>query len=256
VRVGGRGLASRLTDLIRRVPAWLYSSYAWTLFGLVGPVVWAGVMTAPGTALRWSLVRGGIRLARRLAFMRLDIEGAENIPEPGRPFVLAANHQSYLDALALIEAVPRPMGFVAKRELRQVALVGPLLARLGTLFVERFDLHRGAAESGRFGEAIARGEALAFFPEGTFRDEPGLLPFRMGAFVAASAAGVPVLPVAIRGTRGLMRGDSFLPRPGRARLCVGAPLAPRGKEWQDAVALRDDARAFILEHCGEADLGG
>jgi 1-acyl-sn-glycerol-3-phosphate acyltransferase len=155
----------------------------------------------------------------------------------------------------LIEAVPRPMGFVAKRELREVPLVGRLLARLDTLFVERFDLHRGAAESGRFAEAITRGQVLAFFPEGTFRDEPGLLPFRMGAFVAAAEAGQPVLPVALRGTRELMSGDSFLPRPGRVLVTIGEPIEPRADGWEAAVALRDSVRAFILAHCGEPDLG-
>jgi 1-acyl-sn-glycerol-3-phosphate acyltransferase len=238
------------------VPGWLYAGYAWTLFGLLAVLVWAGVMVAPGAELRWALVRGGIRWARRLAFMRLEIAGAEGVPAPGRPFVLAANHQSYLDALLLIEAVPRPLSFVAKRELLGVPMVGRLLQRLGTLFVERFDLHRSAAETDRFAEALAEGRILAFFPEGTFRDQPGLLPFRMGAFIAAARARLPVLPVALRATRNLLGGDSFRPRPGRAEISIGALNVPAGEEWKDAVALRDDAHAFIAARCGEPVVHG
>ncbi len=256
VRVGLSGIAGNLTRLIGRVPGRLYAGYAWTLFGLLAVLVWAGVMIAPGAELRWALVRGGIRWARRLAFMRLEISGAKDVPAPGRPFVLAANHQSYLDALLLIEAVPRPLSFVAKRELLGVPMVGPLLQRLGTLFVERFDLHRSAAETDRFAETLAEGRILAFFPEGTFRDQPGLLPFRMGAFIAAARAGLPVLPVALRETRNLLGGDSFLPRPGRAEISIGALSMPAGKEWKDAVALRDGVHAFIAAHCGEPVVHG
>jgi len=258
LRVGVTGIFGGLKRLIRRIPGWLYAAYAWALFWLIAPVVWAGVMILPRPGLRWGLVRGGIRWLRRLAFIRLDVSGGEQTPATGRSFVLAANHQSYLDALVLIEAVPRPMGFIAKQELSDVPLVGRLLARLDTLFVERFDLHRGAAESERFAGAISQGQVLAFFPEGTFREEPGLLPFRMGAFVAAAAGGVPVLPVAVRGTRALMPGDSFLPRPGPVEVTIGEPVVPEpgSSEWETAVGLRDSARAFILRHCAEPDLGG
>jgi 1-acyl-sn-glycerol-3-phosphate acyltransferase len=92
------------------------------------------------------------------------------------------------------------------------------------------------------------------FPEGTFRRAPGLLPFRMGAFVAAAEAGVPVVPVALRGTRSLLRGDDWFPRRGEATMVVEPPISPRGAGWAEAVALRDQTRAAILRHCGEPDL--
>jgi hypothetical protein len=62
-----------------------------------------------------------------------------------------------------------------------------------------------------------------------------------------------VLPVAIQGTRRLMPGDSFYPRPGRVTVAVGAPVAPEGRDWAGAVRLRDVARGFVLEHAGEPD---
>jgi 1-acyl-sn-glycerol-3-phosphate acyltransferase len=255
-RLALSGAGAATARLVRRVPASLYAAYAWTLFAVIAPVVWAGIMIAPKPDQRWRVARLGIRWLRRLAFMRIEVAGAEHIPPPQAHFVLAANHQSYMDALVLIEAISHPMGFIAKRELLDTPLVGPLLTRLDTVFVERFDMRRGAAESHRFDAALAGGRVLAFFPEGTFRDEPGLLSFRMGAFVAAAQAGVPVLPVALQGTRALMRGDSFFPQPGRAKVFIGAPLPPRGGDWHAAVTLRDATRTFILEHCGEPDLDG
>jgi 1-acyl-sn-glycerol-3-phosphate acyltransferase len=255
-RVGLAGAGAALARGLRASPGYLYGAYALAVCALLAPFVWIGVMTLPQAAWRWGLVRSAIRLLRRLVGIRLDVEGAAHVPAPGRSFVLAANHQSYLDALALIEAVPRPLSFVAKRELEDVAFLGPFLARLGTLFVERFDLHRGAAESERFSAHLAAGASLAFFPEGTFRDDPGLLPFRMGAFVAAAREGLAVVPVSLRGTRQILPGERRFPRPGRCLVSIGESVIAVGDDWSEAALLRDATRAFILRHCGEPDLGG
>jgi 1-acyl-sn-glycerol-3-phosphate acyltransferase len=254
VRVGLAGVWASLKRGLGRLPAWLYGAYVWLLVVVIAPVVWAGVITLPAIAWRWVLVRSAIGLLRRLAGVRLTVEGAAWIPPARRPFVLVANHQSYLDALALIEAVPRPLAFVAKQELGEGAFLGVFLKRLGTLFVDRFDLHRGAGESERLGAHLGAGLSLAFFPEGTFRDDPGLLPFRMGAFVSAAAQGLPVLPVAIAGTRRILTGESMLPRRAPCEVQIGEPLIPAATDWSEAVRLRDGARDFILAKCGEPDL--
>jgi 1-acyl-sn-glycerol-3-phosphate acyltransferase len=254
-RVWASGLAAVIARAIRRVPDWLYAAYAWTLFAALAPWVWLGVMVLPQMPWRWALVRWGVRLLRRLALVPLEVTGRERIPPPGRAFVLASNHQSYLDAMVLVEAIGRPIAFVAKQELAANPLVKAALVRLGTHFVERFDLLRGAGDATRLAAALGQGEILGFFPEGTFRDQPGLLPFRMGAFLAAAGGGVPLLPVAVLGTRELMRGNSFFPRPGRAAVVIGEPLQPTGNDWEAAVGLRDQTRAFVATYCGEPDAG-
>ncbi|MBK1720207.1 AMP-binding protein [Thiocystis violacea] len=244
-RLGFAALRARLTHLGSRLPATLFARYAWLVFYLIAPWYWIGAMLTPRLTWRWALIRHGIRLLRRLCLVRLTVSGRERIPDPGRPYVLVANHQGYLDALALIEAIPRPLSFVAKRELSANPLVGRFLSRMGTLFVERFDLQRSQSETAQLHAALGRGERLAFFPEGTFREQPGLLPFRMGAFAAAAEAGVPILPVVIKGTREIMPGDSFRPRWGAVEVVIGPPLIAEGSGWEAAVGLRDAARDFI-----------
>jgi 1-acyl-sn-glycerol-3-phosphate acyltransferase len=176
------------------------------------------------------------------------------LPAAGHPFVLVANHLSYLDSLALIDAVPRDLVFVAKRELRDLFWSRVFLRRLDTLFVERFDALEGAQDSAAFAPLLRAGRTLAFFPEGTFRREPGLLPFRMGAFAAAAQAGTPLVPVAILGTRQVLPGDTRVPHRAPVRLVVGPPLRPQGGDWAAAARLRGEARAFILGECGDPDL--
>jgi 1-acyl-sn-glycerol-3-phosphate acyltransferase len=239
---------------VSRLPRYAYGAYAWGLVILAAPWVWIGVALLRNPKRRWSLVRGALRLVRVLAGIGVEIHGRDRLPAQDRRFVLAANHQSYLDAMVLIEAIPRPLTFVAKRELADRAWLRVFLERLGTVFVDRFDPRSGADDSRRFSEVIQRGEVLAFFPEGTFRVEPGLLRFRMGAFVAAMEQGLPILPVAISGTRDIMAGDSFLPRPGRCRVTIGDQVEPGGRDWKDAVDLRNSTRQFILDATGETDL--
>ena len=103
---------------------------------------------------------------------------------------------------------------------------------------------------------MAAGDAVVFFPEGTFTEAGGLRPFRLGAFRIAADTGTPVVPVALRGTRDVLRGDRWLPRHGRIEVIVGAPLEPDGNDWTAALALRDAARRFILDRTGEPDLAG
>ena len=242
-RVAIAGVLARAGRLAQQLPGELYSGYAWGLFYLIAPWFWIAIMLTPGLARRWHLARAGLGLLGRLTGVRLTLAGLESIPT--RPCVLVANHESYLDAFALIAASERPLAFVAKRELTANPLVGRFLARMGTLFVERFDLQRSSAESSQLDQALAAGRSLVFFPEGTFREQPGLLPFRMGAFAAAARAGVPVLPVTLMGTRRCMPGDSFRLRRGAIRVVVGAPLLPVTDAWESAVELRDAARDWI-----------
>jgi len=256
VRVGASGVLAMALRAVRAVPAWLYAGYAWVLFGSLAPLVWLGVVLLPRRDWRWALVRGGIRVLRRAAGVPLEVRGREHIPAPGRAFVVASNHQSYLDAMVLAETLRRPIAFVAKRELKSNPLARIALERLGTLFVERFDAQRSAEDGARLPAALGPGEVVGFFPEGTFRDQPGLLDFRMGAFLAAAGAGVPVLPLALRGTRALMAGSGLFPRPGRISVAIGEPLEPAGRDWEAAVGLRRATRAFILAHCDEPDAGG
>lgn len=251
VRLGVTGAASRARQALQRLPRSLYSGYAWTVFYILAPPFWLAIMLTPRLSWRWSLARLAIRMLRVLTGVRLRVRGREHLPPPGHAHVLVANHQGYLDALALAAAIGRPIGFVAKRELMRNALVGRFLTRIGTLFVERFDLQRSSGESARLGEALARGRSLAFFPEGTFREQPGLLPFRMGAFAAAARARAPVVPVVIKGTREIMPGDSFRPKPGRVEVVIGPPIEPQGADWAAAADLRDAARGFMAIELGE-----
>ncbi|MEE8555915.1 MAG: lysophospholipid acyltransferase family protein, partial [bacterium] len=172
----------------------------------------------------------------------------------GRPCVYVANHSSYMDSLVLFAVLPGRLHFVAKKEMAGQFFAGPFLRRIGTEFVERIDKQRGLEDARRVSGAAQAGHSLVFFPEGTFTRMPGLTPFHMGAFVAAAEAGLPVVPVAIRGTRSVLRDGSWFPRWGRIAVRIAEPIAPQGSDWNAAISLRNAAREAVLRECGEPDL--
>jgi 1-acyl-sn-glycerol-3-phosphate acyltransferase len=167
--------------------------------------------------------------------------------------VLAANHTSYADVPVLLAVLPPDTLYVAKEEMLAWPLVGPFLRKTGHLTVDRFDTQRSLADAARASGA-AESASVLFFPEGTFTYSAGLRPFRLGAFQAAAEAGVPVVPVAIAGSRRILRDGVWRPRPGRIEVWMGEPLRAAGTAWRDVVALRDAVADQVAAHCGEPRL--
>jgi len=97
------------------------------------------------------------------------------------------------------------------------------------------------------------GEPLVVFPEGTFRRAPGLLPFKLGAFMVAAHTGAPIIPVALMGTRSLLRAGEWLPRRSEIVIEIGAPICSANHDWNAALVLRDAARRAILARLLEPD---
>jgi 1-acyl-sn-glycerol-3-phosphate acyltransferase len=229
-----------------------YAGYWWTVLGLAVGIAWPLVVLLPRRSWRWALLRRLTRFALRLMGTPLAVAGLENLPATGA--ILVANHASYLDGLVLVAALPGETAFVAKKELATQVFAGRFLPRIGALFVERVDPERGARDTQITLSAARAGRRLLFFPEGTLSRMPGLMAFHLGAFVTAVEADLPVVPVTLRGTRSILRGEQWFPRRGSVNLHIGAPIFPEGKDFAAAIRLRDAARAATLAHCGEPDL--
>jgi 1-acyl-sn-glycerol-3-phosphate acyltransferase len=253
-RLALSGLKAQLSRRARSLRDLLFAGWAWGAVGLLAVPIWLAVVLAPGLPARRRAARRAARLLLAWIGIPLRLEGAENLAAGG-PRIAAPNHQSYLDGIVLTALLPPEFAFVVKRELETSVFARVFLRRLGTLFVERFDVAQGAAETRRALETVRAGDSLVIFPEGTFHRYPGLLPFRLGTFAVAVDSGVPVIPIAIRGTRSILRGDDRLVRRGAVTVSVAPPVRPEGSGWHAGVRLRDEVRAAILARCGEPDLG-
>lgn len=228
-----------------------YGVIAWLAFLAVALPLVALVAILPGEPRRRAATRQAARLVLSLMASRPRVDGLQHLP--AAPCIVVANHASYLDGMVLTAALPPRFGFVIKREMTRVPLAHFMLRRLGSQFVERFDTRRGAADARRILALAESRHSLAFFPEGTFRPEPGLRRFQSGAFAAAVRGDLPVVPVVIRGTRHMLAAGQLLPRPGRLEVIV-KPAVRHNGEGDAVEALRVACRARILEDLAEPDL--
>ncbi len=252
-RLGVATLNARSKGLVRKLGEWFYAIYAWAVFTIMVIPAWLLVALLPRRQWRWLAVRIAARVAALLAGIRIDLRGRDNLPTDGG-YVLVANHASYLDALLLTATLPHDYSYLAKRELLHNFFARIGLQRLGGLFVERTDAKRATEDTESVIAAANAGERLGVFPEGGMRSGAGLRPFRMGAFMASANSGLPVVPVAIRGTRKILGNDQWFPRLGRVQIAIGSCITPSGSGWEAALELRNRSRDFILAHCGEPDV--
>lgn len=220
---------------------------------VVGPVAFTLAHLLPaGRPVRW-LSRMLSRVLLAASGCRVRMTGNPRLPADA-PLVLVANHASYADTPVLLAALGDDFCFVAMREVLSWPLVGTLVRRGLHPTVDRFHVRASVADATAVEERLREGEALLFFAEGGFRSTRGLRPFRLGAFQAAVATGACVVPVALSGTREVLRDGERIPHPRRVHLWVGEPLAPNGDDWRAVVDLRDRTVEAIARHCGEPRL--
>ncbi|MDK2882962.1 MAG: 1-acyl-sn-glycerol-3-phosphate acyltransferase [Bacillota bacterium] len=158
----------------------------------------------------------------------VEVAGAEFVPRRG-PLILVANHQSLLDPIALIAAMPREITFLAASYLFRIPLVGLIIRSVGAMPV-----HGPKADLRSLRSALTflqKGKAIGLFPEGGVSRPGELRPFMPGWAYLALKSGAPVLPVILRGSSKVLPVGTFIPRPGRIRIEVLPPLtfAPKKK---------------------------
>ena len=247
------GAAPQLRRAQRAAGGALFALRGYLVFGALFPFALLAAATMP-VKICWPVGSFVSRWFLRLSGIPVVARGLANLPA-AQTVVLAANHTSFLDAVVLLSLLEyRGYAFIAKREFLGNWLMRTLLSGHGTWFIERFDVAKSTEHANEMAQAAKRGASLIVFVEGSLKRATGLMPFRTGAFQAAAQAGIPVVPVALRGLRSVLRDGTWYLRRVPVAVTFGAPLLARGTDWSAAVELRDRVRGEILRHCGEPDL--
>lgn len=241
-------------------PAWSWTRlielpfclYAWLITVLIVAVTLIAMLILPTARLRERFASFVCRLLFVLTGCRPAIEGLKNLPDAH--CVVVANHASYVDGPLMKGYLPSRFSFVIKGEMRDVPLVHFVLRRSGSRFVERFRANESSRDARQIVRAAQNGASLTFFPEGTFRLEPGVGRFRAGAFMAAAKSGMPIVPVAITGTREMLTCGDWMLRPSTIRIRILPPIGPEHPDYNDTKRLAEVARQAILERLDEPDL--
>lgn len=247
-----RAIPTRVGQLARRTGRAIYGAYA---IAAIAMVCFASLILGrvwPRGAAARRLAAFEARLALGLAGLRPGCTGLEHLPEG--PAILVANHAGYLDFLICAATLPTHIRFVIKGELRNHPLLGPVLVRLGHVFIDRHSATRSLADLDVVVELLRAGERVVLFPEGTFSPDVGMRPFKLGSFRLACETGVPVVPVSIRGSRKALRDGTWLPRHEPIQVEVLEPIIPEGREIADIVRLRDRSADAIAARIDEPRL--
>jgi acyl carrier protein len=261
-----QGLVAEVRKLRNSAKRLAYGVFVRMVFWLLAVFTWTAVIALPSLSKRWSLIKASTSWLANLSGTPIKLHGMQNLPTQNQACIYVANHASYLDGPVLINVLPRIVRFVAKSELKQHWISEWFLNRIEAEYIERFAIEKSLDDLNRLCDSAQKNHGLFFFPEGTFVRRPGVLPFHLGAFFIAAKTNLPVVPIAIRGTRSILRADTWLPNQGTIQVIVGDPIIPYtllAKDtkittdsdlWSLAKQLRDAARKQILKNSGEPDL--
>ena len=229
-----------------------YGLHVWIVFFLV---ILFSILCAtflPGLERRRRWISRAARTFFTLAAIPKTVTGLKHLPTGH--FIAVVNHTSHVDGITLWASLPPRFSFVIKGEVRKVPVLHFLLRRVDSKFVERFVAAGSARDARNLVKAAANGESMVIFPEGTFIEKPGLSRFRPGAFAAAIKGNLPVVPVAIRGARKILRAHTFWPRRGSLQIDILQPIDPSNSAYESSARLAELARQRILEVLDEPDL--
>lgn len=225
--------------LFRSVITWVIGSFATSLITLM--IFITSLVERDSSRINRLIVLWS-RILIGLSGVKVTVVGAENVPKTG-PVLFVSNHRGAFDIPALQHAIPREFKWVAKKSLFSIPALGWSMTLAGFIPIDRQNAQAAYSSMEAAVERIKNGASVLIFPEGTRNSTDDLLlPFKRGSFLLAVKSGVPVVPVAIEGTRDILRKGGFMINPAPVRVVIGMPIDSAGANEK---MLREKARAAI-----------
>lgn len=251
-KLGVTWLARQILDGVANIGKIFFTLYIGIILLLTLPFILIGLFIFP-RYLAARICKFWARSIFFLGFSPLKISGKDNLKK-NRPVIFAANHSSYIDSLLLMAILPADTRLVGKKEVMGSFILRTFMRRLDYLTVDRIELVQGIEDTKNIEKTLAQNHRIAIFPEGTFSYAAGLRPFKSGAFKIAIDTQTAVAPIAIQGTRYILRDGEFLLKPRIVRIHISNAIQPRGNDWQALIHLKTHVREEIAKHCGEPTL--
>lgn len=186
------------------------------------------------------------RMLIKVFLVKVDVIGSHRL-DPAQPYVFCSNHFSLIDTPLMFGFMPREFRILARHGLWKIPFLGWHLNRAGHVPVNRENPREAHKSIGRGADKLRDGWSILLFPEGGRTREEVMRPFKPGAAYIAIAAGAPIVPMAIVGTRKILSPASTHLRPGRAELRVGDPIPTAGLKNRDAKDLIAKVQATVAE---------
>ncbi len=213
---------------------------------LTASIALAALILPGGRDITVRLIRWWARWTLKLAGVKYEVIGIENVPED-RPVVFVANHQSSLDIPVCIAALPGRVRMMAKHTLFKIPVFGWLLYAEGFVPVNRKDRKKARMSLGPAARKLKKGISIFVFPAGTRSRTGDVGSFKTGGYRLAIEAGVPIVPLTLAGAEDLLAAARRLIKKGKITLIVGKPIETKGLELADRIRVRNETWQWISE---------
>ena len=196
----------------------IFNTLFWVLFGILLTLFLAGSKTIHFfCAVPWAkIILWGTGV-------QVEIRGLSNIDRQ-KTYIFIPNHLSFFDIFSLLASLSVDFKFILKKELMRIPVLSWSIKRAGYISIDRSSPAKARRTFKRAVDRIKSGTSLVMFAEGTRGYDGHLQPLKRGAFQLAIASGVPVVPVAIKGTKEIMPKGSFMIRKGSIVIQLEKPI--------------------------------
>ncbi len=189
-----------------------------------------------------------------VSLIRLKVFGKENI-DPQKTYVFVANHLAQVDIITSASAMPQPIRFLAKSEIKNIPVFG-YMTKMLAIMVDRKSRASREKSVQYMVDELKRGNSLFLYVEGTRnRTEQPLKEFKDGAFRVAIMAQVPIAVQTLIGTKKVNSPEGLQLYPGKVEVYFGVPIQTTGLTVDDVPMLKERVRTEMMSHLSKAATG-
>lgn len=232
---------SRITKMIRTLFVWSCIVVATLVLGVFAFITYPidrGGKVGHYYAKLWG------KVALLVNRVKVRVEGMEQLNGQG-PYIFMSNHQGYYDIFAFLSHLPYPFKWLAKKELFSVPFLGWTMAAVGYISVDRGGTRDTVEAMNEAAQRIREGTSVVIFPEGSRSPDGSIQPFKKGGFTLAIKSKVPIVPVAISGSRDIMPKGKWTVHPGKIRIAISPPIETERFGLKDREGLMKKVRETI-----------
>ena len=179
--------------------------------------------------------------------VKVKIEGMENLKGKG-PYIFMSNHQGSYDIFALLSHLPYQFKWLAKKELFSIPFFGWVMAAAGYISIDREGTRKTVEAMNVAAQKIRGGMSVVIFPEGSRSPDGSIQPFKKGGFTLAIKSKVPIIPIAISGSRDIMPKDKLTAASGEIRIRMDHPIKTENFSLKGRESLMKGVREVITRN--------
>ncbi len=179
--------------------------------------------------------------------VNVSVEGLGHLREEG-PYIFMSNHQGSYDIFALLGHLPFQFKWLAKKELFSIPFFGWAMAAAGYISIDREGTRKTVEAMNDAARKIREGMSVVIFPEGSRSPDGSIQPFKKGGFTLAIKSKVPIVPIAINGSRDIMPKDRLTASSGEIRMRMAPPIETQNCSMKDREFLREKVNQVISDN--------